>query len=76
MKEFIVTRGFNNVDIIGKLQLVHGVEIPFGSVFALGGIVKRKHVDENGKDVVDEFELMEVSLIADTNYKPAKDNVL
>jgi hypothetical protein len=68
MKEVIVTRGFNNLEVIGSLRLVDGVEVPIGSVFALGGIVRKSHKDRSGKEVVDEFELVEVSLIPDSQF--------
>jgi hypothetical protein len=70
MRQFTVTRGFNSQDVIGILNLEDSVEVPFESVFALGGIVKKSHTDESGNDIVDEFELIKVSLIPDRNYNP------
>jgi hypothetical protein len=63
MREIVVTRGFNNEHVIGVLQLVDRVEVSFDCLFALGGIVKRSHKNEDGVNVVDDFELLEVSLI-------------
>ena len=65
-KEIIVTRGFNQAEPpIGKLLLRDDVEIPYNSVFAIGGRLLEQ--DENGN--ITKFELLEVSLIPDDNYK-------
>ncbi len=65
MREIIVTKNFNQSEPpIGKLLLMDGVEIPYNSVFALGGIIHEK--DKNGN--ITKFELVEVSLIPDDNY--------
>jgi hypothetical protein len=71
MKEIIVTRAFNNQDIIGRLVLQDGVEVPFDTVFAIGGVVKKKHTDQQGVEVIDKFDVLEVSRIKDRDYRPA-----
>lgn len=67
-KEYPVTVGFGQ-QLIGKLTLLPDTKIPMDCVFALGGKVTKRHKDAKGKQVIDEFELTEVSLITDENYK-------
>ena len=49
------------------MWLAKGVKIPFNSVFSFGGIVRKKEGNE-----ITEFELLEISLIPDSQYKKIK----
>jgi hypothetical protein len=62
MQQIIVTRGFNNADVIGSLQLADGIEVASDEVLAFGGVVKPEG-----------FELLEISLIKDSNYQTTSD---
>jgi hypothetical protein len=73
MKIVPVTRGFNNQEVIGELRLMDGIDVPIGSVFALSGIVRKYHREKDGRQIVDEFELVEVSLIPDSQFVAYKD---
>jgi len=68
-KTVLVTRDFDKSELpIGELIPRDDVEVPYGSVFALGGEVLEMEKDKDGNTIITKFGLLEISLIPDTNY--------
>ena len=63
-KDIIITKNFDRKKVVGKAKLLSNIIIPYNSVFAIGGRI----LEQKGNKIT-KFELLEISLISDTNYK-------